>query len=329
MGSAILPASQLNTQALAEYLERHGVPADWFDWKYCNAEFNRGRERGFAWVRDGKVCGFLGLIPLTLEEPPAAREAAWICDWSLADPLRSPGIGVRLLERARSAYGLLLGVGGTGDARAVLERFASHTLVGALRIERRLLRTGARRNGARELGHRLSEFLTPTRGVVFERGVSPRLAALLDPKREDGGDPLCDLASTQWQLGGCPAVEVWTAAWPAVGPPAAACLAWREPGGCSFRLALWGDGSRAIDRTLVGAVRALRAHGAHKLAAGVARGDHVSREVLAARGFRLSEERPLYVCAAPGVPLPSEPRRLSFLATDLAHRFEKDGGARP
>ncbi|MBV8514077.1 MAG: hypothetical protein JO260_02135, partial [Acidobacteria bacterium] len=63
MAPSFQPLSSLDPELLVEYLGREDFPADIVRWKYFNSEFNRGRERGYAWVKDGKIGGFLGLIP--------------------------------------------------------------------------------------------------------------------------------------------------------------------------------------------------------------------------------------------------------------------------
>ena len=96
MDDAILPLHVVPKQQVTEYLGRRGMASEVVEWKYFDENFNRGRERGYVWMRDGGVQGFIGVIPWSVRRGDERLEMVWGCDWSVADPNISKGMGLVL-----------------------------------------------------------------------------------------------------------------------------------------------------------------------------------------------------------------------------------------
>lgn len=200
MRSSIVPLSAVPPELVEQYLTKPGIgrgysPAE-ARWKYFDQEFNQGRERGFAWLKEGRVQGFIGLIPVTVATPDAGdRELIWTCDWSVEDPQGSPGIGVLLLSKVHKSYDFVGGVGGTEFTRSILPRMRSRTIADATVVLRRPLRLKPFLEQAekaapflpRVSGTALAGIPLPLRGTspdaaspTFSEGVSERVATLFD-----------------------------------------------------------------------------------------------------------------------------------------------------
>ena len=92
MKSSIVPLDPTLSKGVTEYLVGgglgRGLTAEEVRWKYFDQNFNMGRHRGFAWLKEGRVRGFIGCIPATRTTPVGDREMIWTCDWSVEDPLK-------------------------------------------------------------------------------------------------------------------------------------------------------------------------------------------------------------------------------------------------
>ena len=124
MPSSIQPLSALDPDLLVEYLGREGHSAEEVRWKYFDSRFNRGRERGYAWVKDGKMGGFLGLVPFQVVARDRVIEAAWTCDWSVQDPT-ARGIGILLMRQAQEKYEFLTQLGGNEATQRIISRLSN------------------------------------------------------------------------------------------------------------------------------------------------------------------------------------------------------------
>jgi hypothetical protein len=85
MARACHPLRALSPDSLIEYLGRDGNSPGIVQWKYFDSRFNGGRERGYSWVRDGRIGGFVGLIPFQVVVGSRVAEAGWTCDWCVQD----------------------------------------------------------------------------------------------------------------------------------------------------------------------------------------------------------------------------------------------------
>src|SRR3954463_13364384 len=117
MAASVVPLSQLPAELLREFLGRVGMAGEVVDWRYLDDDFNRGRNRGFAWLRRDRVEGMIGLIPFEISGTGTVREANWSSDWILADPNSNPGMGILLLRRAIESSRALFALGGNQNTQ--------------------------------------------------------------------------------------------------------------------------------------------------------------------------------------------------------------------
>jgi hypothetical protein len=92
MSSSIVPLEDISAHLIRDFLQQFGFDPPIIDWKYFDQAFNRGRDRGYVWLRRDRVAGMIGLIPFTIAAAAGrAREVHWSCDWMLADPSATLG----------------------------------------------------------------------------------------------------------------------------------------------------------------------------------------------------------------------------------------------
>src|SRR5215813_3457927 len=127
MPAGFQPLSSIDPAALIEYLGREGNPAEMVQWKYFDSRFNANRERGYAWVKDGKIGGFIGLIPFQVCIDGRIAEAAWTCDWSVQDQT-GRGTGILLVRQAQEKYEFLTQLGGNEATQRIISRLAAITV---------------------------------------------------------------------------------------------------------------------------------------------------------------------------------------------------------
>ena len=334
MKSSIFPLSDVPRDEVAAYLQARGLSAAVIAWKYYDEGFNRGRNRAFVWRSKERVKGFIGLIPCTLSTPAGDREMVWTCDWSLADPQRSPGMGILMLKKVHAEYGFVGGVGGTDDTHASVPRMNTRSIESTAITMHRPLRVGALLERAerrlRWLPRLSGGFVGALRlprprggGVAVEvvSGVDAGLAALFDAPRPGPCRPRYDHAYLDWQVGRRPGVRSMSLIARKGGAPVAGALLWA----CGHQPKHW----RAAFRSVPGAGNALRAVVA--MAAERAAGEggillsamlsHLDGETLAAlraaRFLEGSERQPLYITWEDGTAEEGF-ADLSYLDTDLA-----------
>src|SRR3712207_729803 len=103
MASSVVPFGDVAGDRVRDFLRQSGFDPQIIEWKYFDPAFNRDRNRGYAWLQQGRVAGVIGLIPFTIATGTRTRALHWSCDWMLADPDASPGMGIMLLKRAMAA----------------------------------------------------------------------------------------------------------------------------------------------------------------------------------------------------------------------------------
>jgi hypothetical protein len=338
MLASFAPLSAVPPEAAKRYLVSHETPQEIVDWKYFDERFNCGRERGYAWFVDGKVLGFIGLIPFDLDRGGATEPAAWTCDWSVADPKSSGAMGLLLLKYAyRSFGGPVFNLGGNQYSRRVFSRIAAHTFADAgvtlyaplrggaiLRaLRRRIPQIPASGLGALNRVPLWRNRRRPALAARFDPGVSRAIAPLL--VAGGGWRPRYDFEYVDWQIGRCPALLSATCYAPADSPQAAAAL-WRtrqDPG--LWRAAIWAhpDAREAADSVAAAALEHAYENQGEVLSILVSRLDRELAGILRRRGFFTRRpRRPLdAILNAKGNEPFEELHGLSFLDTDLAHRF--------
>lgn len=240
MKSSIIPLSAVAPDLLIDYLAGQGFAPANTRWKYFDERFNAGRERGFVWLNKDRVRGFIGMIPVTLATPVGDREMVWTCDWSLEDPARSPGVGVRLLSRVHGHVGFVGGVGGSDDTHSIVPQMKTRTVEGASVFLHRPLRLSALMEKAEERLAFLPKLsrtvlgrlkLPRKRGgdaVTVVEGVASAVGTLFD-RSADGS---CRVRYTQghleWYLGRCPHVRTLSLLAGDPAAPNAGALLWRH-----------------------------------------------------------------------------------------------------
>ena len=333
------PLSSVPAALLKSHLLDYGLPAEIIEWKYFDPRFRPAGERGYVWLKDGRVRGVIGLIPYVLGDKTEHHNCAWTCDWFVAVSALNPGVGALLLKHAIEHSGLLTTIGGNEATSRMVPRMATHTVPTAGFEWILPLRLGGTRNFQR-LANRLPAWsvnwlrdMSVARAPRFEasapqtkvqagvcaHGLEPVLGAA-DP---DSWTPRYDVAYVDWQLGSCPAVEVATI-WATDKQAATGAVIWRALNGSRWRIALWtlAHSAAHAGAVLAEAIRQVRNRGGHALSVLIASADTRGQALFKSAGFRRSGPGvPLYVLGSRANPGPEGLRRLSYLDSDLAYRF--------
>ena len=340
MPSSIQPLSALDPDLLVEYLGREDHSAAEVRWKYFDLRFNRGRERGYAWVKDGKMGGFLGLVPFQVVARDRVIEAAWTCDWSVQDPT-ARGIGILLMRQAQEKYEYLTQLGGNEATQRIMSRLSSMMANEAGMVFHLPLRVGAMLRVARRKVPQLAvdglSFVNrlPLRwprgsasasNVTFEPGVSKTLGLFLEPAQHGELYSRYDLEYVRWQVGDCPFLFSETCTVTDGSTPRAAALIWREKASTDFwRFAVWsrGGAEKELEALLSSVIRRVYDYKGFLLSSVVSRLDQSLIGLLRRMKFLAApRRRPLHIIAnkKTGETLP-ELWPLSYLDTDYAYRF--------
>lgn len=340
MATSLVPLKELSRDVLLDFLQRMGMSREVAEWRYLDPGFNRGRNRGFAWLRRGRVEGMIGLLPFRVAGPGTTWEANWSCDWFLADPSTNPGMGILLLKRAIQESNVLFALGGNENTQRLLPRIATKTVPEAgvaLHLPLRsgvLLRQIERRTAIGRLPLPKTLYKIPLRlvwgrrrgsAVRNESGLARAAAGLIEAERGEGWSPRYDFEYVDWQIGRSPVLASQTSFSPAQGEPQAAALYWRPRTSPEFwRLAVWAapDSGDHLKAALGEAVSRVYESGGLALSTIISRLDADRLAVLRSAGFIAKSRRALYQCTASGSENPAcELSRLSYLDTDLAYRF--------
>ena len=334
MSSLILPLADAPDDRVKAYLRSRGLSPAVIEWKYFDDAFNRKRNRGYVWLHDDMVEGFLGLIPFRLSA--MVPECSWTCDWSVQESESRPGIGIRLLHTALSSSPRLFALGGNAHTRRLLPRLAAHTAPDAALTFRLSLRLGAILQPLRRRLPFLPTVLDHVpirrpravpRPVRTDPGVSPALVPLLGadtahPPRS----PAYDFEYIDWQIGRCPLLSSATAYVLDHSSVRAAALYWAATSQPRhWRLALWDLADvDALGAALTAVLEAIRRASGTTVTILAPAWDAPRIAFLIRHGFaQTAEGRHLYVLADDDPP-PSASMDLSYLDTDLAHRFPLD-----
>lgn len=338
MKASIRPMSEVPPAMVLDYLTQRGSSIEMVEWKYFDARFNRGRERGFVWVRGDRVEGLLGMIPCDLARGEQRWPMTWTCDWSLAAPDSTPGLGILLIRRAVQSTDLLITLGGNELNLKLMPRMAEQTLADAGRVFQIPLRLGAimerigRGAGVPGLerlpglaGLPLRRMPRPVKAVRTEAGVAPAAAPLFEGAGVEGWHPAYDFEYLDWQVGRCPVLESATCFTPSAKPQAAA-LFWRlRASGFRWRMALAAvPGAQApLTAVLCEAIRRIGERSGSLVSVLVSQLDEDLVAALRAQPRSIARTRcPLFLLATKAVSEPIDGlHRLSFLDTDGAQQF--------
>ena len=341
MASVFQPLSSIAPAALIEYLGREGNSAELVQWKYFDSRFNRNRERGYAWVNDGKVGGFIGLIPFQVAIGGRVAEAAWTCDWSVQDPT-GRGAGILLIRKAQENYEFLTQLGGNEATQRIISRLAAKSVDDAGMMFYLPLRLGAILRVARrkmpslpfdavDLINRIPLRWPPRAAspssVIVEPGVSEVLKGILEPEQHGDIYACYDFDYVRWQIGDCPALSCETCYIAGDSAPRAAALIWRHkvsPGFWGMVLWLRNRTEREAEVLLSHVVRHVYEHNGFLLSAVVSRLESDLLRLLRSKQFRTApRRRPLQIIASRKDEIVPELWPLSFLDTDFAYRFSQ------
>jgi hypothetical protein len=345
MATIILPVSSVDPGVVKRYLASTGESEAVVEWKYFDQRFGQGRERGFVLIGDGEAHGFIGLIPFRMLLNRREVSVAWSCDLSIDLHSHTLLNGLRLLRECFHPYDFVLSSANGASARQMFSQIARVSIpyavvtlhafipIAPLFPALKLLKPELRHQVVRSL-YPLPRLLPSWTGgrevaddnVMIEPGVSRVLARLLDRLNVVDRVPLYDLEYIEWQIGRCPVLASHTVYFKAEDNVGTAILLWCSAASRDFwRMSVLAVNPKAAEvRALITATLAyVLNQGGVSLSVVVSRKEGQLIEVLRKCGFIVSpKRRPLYVMGASRLQhsLP-EPRRLSFLDTDLGYRM--------
>lgn len=342
MDDSMLPLQAVPKEQVKEYLSRRGMPGDVVEWKYYDASFNRGRERGYVWMQNGQLEGFIGLIPWSVRRGGEQLDMVWGCDWSVADPNKSKGMGMVLATHAMSLHRPWISLGGSAKARTIMPHLANRTIDDAGQVFWQPLRLGA---ALKKLGerNRIANWLGSTalrsvpvrwvsprssRGpsVITEEGLSPAVAELIEHESHPEWHPHHRFDDLMWSMGRCPTISVRTSYITGLSGIEGAAVFWRSAQAADFwKVALWTDPMRRPLLTdLLNEVRwQVYAEGGVAISTLVSHLQTDLIEHLRDNGYwKQPRPLPLYLVSQRKQPLPFlDMTGLSYVCTDLAYRF--------
>jgi hypothetical protein len=340
MRPSLLKLAEAPPPLVQDYLARQEIPPEISQWKYFDARFNRGRERGFVCMKDDKVCGFLGLIPFQARKDGRTLECAWSCDWSVDAAQATGGMGIMLVKKAKDAYDAVFNVGGNENTRRIFPRLSDRTVwdagislvlplrLGAIlgKLAPRFLRPLTQQKILRNFPLKWMRNIAVDDRVQIQEGVSLELAPLFEDSGQGEWCPLYDHEYVRWQLETCPAVSCWSCYIPSQPTPRAGAIIWRSATSTDFwRLAVWGVRQAENEAKLL-IHRAIQFVHQQNGAALFAIASHLDQGLIAAlaeQGFLRRRARlPFYGMRGREAKLTfDEFGVLSFLDADLPYRF--------
>ncbi len=324
---------------VAAYLGSRGLDNDTIQWKFFDSGFNRGRERGFLMLDHNGICGFLGLIPLSIGRFGESWDSYWSFDWSKSENAPK-GSGRVLLEEASKFCIHHMGFGGNEITQNLYPKFASLTIP-AGRVYRRTIRFGVHLD---RIKNRLPWFPldqwkairnipaipgSMRREQKFAKtvtGIAREISPLLEPRAGIGLRPLYDFEYIHWQIARCPFLESATCFSPKDSGPRAAAAVWRQKNNRRvWRMAIWSEpgSSEELRYSIDAAIKHIYDQGGQSVSIIVSRLDAEYHSALESRGFYATSATPkLYILAAESATHPVEElEHLSYLDTDLGYRM--------
>jgi hypothetical protein len=342
MDDAILPLHSAPKAQVLEYLGRRGLSRDVIEWKYYDEQFNRGRTRGYVWMVRDQVQGFIGLIPWSVRRRDEQLDMVWGCDWSVADPHVSKGMGLTLAAHSMSLHRPWLSLGGSKKARLIMPHLCHHRVEEAGLVYWQPLRVGASSQLVKQVSRwprwlgRACLNQVPIRwvqppssrnpDVVTEPGLSPDVARLIEHNYESEWHPHHRHDDLSWSLERCPSIAVRTCSIRGLSGPDAAAVVWRSTQATDFwKVALWAAPLRqSLIPALLQEVRwQVYQEGGVAISTLVSHLQADLIEQLQTSGYwRQPGSLPMYLVGEGKQSLPfHDMTGLSYLCTDLAHRF--------
>jgi hypothetical protein len=338
----IEPLSKIPISALHAFLSGHGHDPAIIDWKYCDSDFNRNRERGLACVDDhGRLLSFIGLIPFTVMHNGKAVDAAWCCDWYRALDASGP-LGVMLIQHSLKAYPLIYSLGGGEMTKAIMGRLSRVTIPTAGVELYKPVRIGGAIYALRKATavnvipsvSTINNVKLPIREqkqnkapltVRFVASLPPTFDELLVDRVTDAHLPAYDLQYLRWLLDRCPSITGGACLVSRGEESIGAVLFWHPVADKRFwRISLlpcrrnYGVLDAAVTKT----IRHIRDNGGWLISLLASRLDIDLLELAKRNGFYQStSRRPLYILTRNRQDIVQELEQLSYLDTDYAYRF--------
>lgn len=329
--------STVSPDLVKDYLFSKGETSAAIEWKYFDNTFNNGRERGFVYLYNGKVAGFMGLIPFTVRLDTQVIESAWSCDW-YREPHTPGPMGIMLIKASLRSYKLIYSLGGNQTTKLLLTKLSQKAIADAGIVFYKPLRLGGvLKPAARKIGYSFLEsvgflnaipLLNVRKGrsslATIHWGVSRDASTVMIPPSDARSLPLYDLNYVDWQVGRCPALISATCISRLSTSPRAALFFWRTVDTVDFwRIAIISqvDAYEEIDDILTSVLEHIYQHGGSLISVLISRLDLDLHRLLKAKGFVAGARRPLYILTSDSKGPTEELQRLSFLDTDWAYRF--------
>lgn len=329
MRSRIEPLSSVDRDEITDYLARAGHSRAIINWKYFDPSFNRDRERGYVYFQDGKISGFIGLLPFCIRTKGALQKAAWTCDW-YRDAGATGAMGLMLIKSCFRSYNLLYSSGGSPVTQQILTRIATRTVERGETVLHKPLRAAALLS---RLGVTLPHLgrlpLPPALSREASRGDAVITASISDkiyPLLADNGtEPAAAYGPeyVAWQIGRCPSVTSGTCYVERTGVVSAGAVFWRVHGDKGYwRMALWArrDALRDAKAVISAVTHHAFVNGANMLSVMASRLDLSLLKTFRSNGFILRQHRPVYILRSTSLVEAEELSGLSFLDTDVAYR---------
>lgn len=340
MDTEILPLSEVAKSEIKNFLRSHGQQDPMIEWKYFDFRFNGNHERGYVAVRDGRVCGFLGMIPFDLGYESSTFKAAWTCDWYVDNPASNGVLGLRILKRAITSNAHLMHMGGNNISQGILARVAQQTVPDAgivfhlnLRLGNLFKRAG-RRFGLKPLHWGPIEQIPLGRlpqgsaedSVMTESGIPDAIMPILEAAGPGKCYPKYDLDYIDWQIGRCPNLSSFTCYVSGASTPQSAAIFWRPADSTDFwRMVLFtgGEDKSEIASLLATGIRQVYDQKGMAIRTLVSRLDTELIGILEANGFFQHRRLPFHVLSNETADAPLDAMSgLSYLDGDHAYIFE-------
>jgi hypothetical protein len=333
------PVADVPGDLLRSYLLSRGWPAELIEWKYFDPAFNRGRNRGYVWIHEGKVSGLIGNIPGRLAHGNRTFPVVWACDWSIEAPDATPGLGVFLFQRAVASEPRFIGAGGNENSLKLFPRLAERTVEQAavdyhipMRLDAFLEQAGRRAPSLKiDRWPLLGTLPVPYRApaspakTVTEPGVPDVIEPVFSGSRARGWHPTYELADVQWAVGRCPAIEAFTTYDRNGACPSAAVVHWRSVRSAKrWHGTLWTreEDPERLSACLSEAVRNISRRGGSRLTIMVSCEDRDYIRLLKSHGALKGKNTPLFIFRTDeDLKGFTEPRRLSFQDSDYSVLF--------
>ena len=149
--------STVSPDLVKDYLFSKGETSAAIEWKYFDNTFNNGRERGFVYLYNGKVAGFMGLIPFTVRLDTSGNRICMELRW-IESRTRPARMGIMLIKASLRSYKLIYSLGGNQTTKLLLTKLSQKAIADAGIVFYKPLRLGGvLKPAARKIGYSFLE----------------------------------------------------------------------------------------------------------------------------------------------------------------------------